>query len=206
MEAGESSGSMDSLAAVSGVDASLGPAANRRSRLRRLLRVLLACALGVLLGIGVFTFRYAEGFSYFSQSPTACANCHIMQSQYDSWQKASHHTVAVCIDCHLPHSGLRKWLAKAENGYRHSKEFTAQSFAEPIFVKGRSRAILEENCRRCHGALVAELAPGASARAARGQDSAGADCLHCHAGVGHGEAARLGGPLRGDERTIRNSQ
>lgn len=169
------------------------------------LRVLLACALGVLLGIGAYTFRYAEGFSYFSAKPSACANCHIMQAQLDSWQAASHHTVAVCIDCHLPHSGLAKWLAKAENGYRHSKEFTAQTFAEPIFVQARGHAILEANCRRCHGALVAELSPGAHARDTRQATAERVGCVHCHAGVGHGEAARLGGPLRGAERTTRNS-
>ena len=88
---------------------------------RRRLRVLLAGCVGALLGIGAYTFRYAEGLSYFSTEPSACANCHIMQSQYQSWGRASHHTVAVCVDCHLPHAGLRKLLAKAENGYRHSK-------------------------------------------------------------------------------------
>jgi hypothetical protein len=29
-----------------------------------------------------------------------CVNRHIMQPQYDSWQKASHHSITTCIDCH----------------------------------------------------------------------------------------------------------
>ena len=55
------------------------------------------------LGIGTYTLFYAEGFSYLSDDPEVCVNCHIMQSQYDSWLKASHHDVANCVDCHLPH-------------------------------------------------------------------------------------------------------
>jgi cytochrome c nitrite reductase small subunit len=162
-------------------------------RAKRLLSLALACMLGALLGIGSFTFRYAEGFSYFSAEPSACVNCHIMRPQFDAWQKSSHHAVAVCIDCHLPHDLVPKFVAKAENGYRHSLEFTAGTFAEPIFVQARGREILEENCVRCHAGLVAEIDPhGASA-----QDRL--SCVGCHTGVGHGESARLGGRLRAAE-------
>jgi cytochrome c nitrite reductase small subunit len=146
-----------------------------------------------MFGIGAFTFRYAEGFSYFRTDPSACVNCHIMRSQYDSWQRSSHHAAAVCVECHLPHDFVPKYLAKAENGYRHAKEFTAGTFAEPIVVQRRGREILEQNCIRCHGSLVAEINRD-SAHAEPGQV-----CVRCHFGVGHGEAARLGGPLRPDE-------
>ena len=63
---------------------------------------ILAVAFGVLSGLGGYTFLYAEGLSYFSTDPLACANCHIMQHQYDSWTKSSHKSVARCVDCHLP--------------------------------------------------------------------------------------------------------
>lgn len=147
----------------------------------------LCVAVGVAAGVGAYTFRYAEGLSYLSRDPKACVNCHIMNRQYDGWTKASHHGVAVCVDCHLPHSFLGKWYAKAENGYRHSKEFTAQTFFEPIFVKPDGREILQANCVACHDVLTHQIASNA-----RGE----LDCVHCHAGVGHGERAGLGGPLR----------
>lgn len=156
--------------------------------------VALTVALGVLLGIGGVTFRYAEGLSYFSTDPRACANCHIMRSQYDSWQKASHHVAAACVDCHLPKSFFAKYLAKADNGWRHSKGFTLQDFHEPIRITPRSSAILQENCLRCHAAMVHELVSGA-----RGDGDA-VRCVHCHSTVGHGERAGLGGPRRADER------
>ncbi|MGB1893572.1 MAG: cytochrome c nitrite reductase small subunit, partial [Candidatus Latescibacterota bacterium] len=59
---------------------------------------ILAVFCGMLLGIGSFALYYGESLSYFSANPSACANCHIMQPQFDSWQKASHHGVATCVD------------------------------------------------------------------------------------------------------------
>ena len=151
--------------------------------------LLLGVLTGVLLGVGAYTFHFAEGLSYLSSDPAACANCHIMQSQFESWQKSSHHAVAKCIDCHLPHDFIGKYIAKAENGYRHSKEFTAQTFPEPIMIRARGREILQENCVACHNGLVHQLAAGP-----RGSADA-PDCVHCHLSVGHGERAGLGGPL-----------
>lgn len=152
--------------------------------------IALAVVLGLAAGIGGYTFRYAEGLSYLSPDPRACVNCHIMQPQYDAWQKSSHHAVAVCIDCHLPHEFFAKYWAKAENGYRHSKEFTAETFAEPITVQARGREILQENCVHCHGDLVHD-----NAASSEGPRPA-LQCVHCHVTVGHGTRAGLGGPLR----------
>jgi cytochrome c nitrite reductase small subunit len=103
----------------------------------------LAVLVGAVVGLGAFTFSYGEGLSYFSKDPRACANCHIMNDQYNSWQKAGHHQAAKCVDCHLPHDFVGKYLAKADNGYRHSKAFTLQDFHEPIkIIDDRERLTL----------------------------------------------------------------
>jgi cytochrome c nitrite reductase small subunit len=143
--------------------------------------LVLAGLVGLLLGVGGFTFLYAEGLSYMSDDPRVCANCHIMQPQYDSWQKASHHGVAVCVDCHLPHGYIGKYLAKAENGFHHSKAFTFQDFHEPIMMTAKNSRILQDNCLNCHGPLVHE-------QVAAGEVS----CVHCHRTVGHGAMTGLG--------------
>jgi cytochrome c nitrite reductase small subunit len=162
---------------------------------------LFALLLGVGAGLGVYTFSYAKGLSYFGTDPRACTNCHIMNPEYAAWQKSSHHTAAVCIDCHLPHEFVPKYIAKAENGYRHGKLFTTQTFEEPITVKPAGLAILQSNCERCHADLIHGLAGGA-AHDGQGTSSARGEappCLHCHWGVGHGERAGLGGPLTAAE-------
>lgn len=148
--------------------------------------IALAVLLGLLAGIGGFTFLYAEGLSYMSDDPKVCVNCHIMQPQFDSWQKASHHTVAVCVDCHLPHGFFGKYYAKAENGYHHSLAFTLQNFHEPIMIKEKNSRILQEACLNCHGALVHEQVVRAS------KESDEVRCVHCHRSVGHGAMTGLG--------------
>jgi len=160
----------------------------------RLQIVVIAVVVGVLLGLGAMTFRYAEGLSYFSTDPAACTNCHIMRRQYDGWQKASHHGAATCIDCHLPPTFFAKYLAKASNGWHHSKGFTLQDFEEPIRIKPKNSAILQANCLRCHEPMVHALVAGART------DRDAVECVHCHASVGHGERAGLGGPPRDDEQ------
>jgi cytochrome c nitrite reductase small subunit len=140
----------------------------------------LAISSGLLLGLGAFTFEYAEGGSYFSTDPVACVNCHVMKPYYDSWQQSSHHTVATCVDCHLPHGFVGKYLSKADNGFHHSWAFTFQNFHEPIQIKPRNARILQANCIACHGDLVhGMLAAGV------GEDG-DVRCVHCHADVGHG--------------------
>jgi cytochrome c nitrite reductase small subunit len=99
-----------------------------------------------------------------------------MRDPYDAWQKASHHAVATCNDCHVPHELVAKYLAKAENGFWHSKGFTLQDFHEPIGIKPKNARALQANCADCHADLVGGLlGHGESLR-----------CVHCHAAVGHG--------------------
>lgn len=160
---------------------SAGPEMTRRI-------VLLAVLVGILLGVGGYTFLYAKGLSYMSDDPEVCINCHIMQPQYDSWQKSSHHAVAVCVDCHLPHDFLGKYIAKADNGWHHSKGFTLQDFHEPIMIKAPNARILQDNCLACHQDMVHELVVGVNGPAEEVR------CVHCHVTVGHGETTGLGGP------------
>jgi cytochrome c nitrite reductase small subunit len=142
--------------------------------------VLLAAALGLLGGLGAFTFQFAEATSYLSNDPRACANCHVMREQYDGWQKGSHHAVATCNDCHVPQDLLGKYWTKAEHGWRHSKGFTLQNFREPIRITPASLAVTRANCVRCHRELVDEID---GAHAAHGTPE---ECVRCHSHVGHG--------------------
>ena len=125
-----------------------------------LLSALIAVFLGVFAASGIFTFVSAHGTSYLSNDPAVCVNCHIMQEQYDGWVHGSHHAVAACNDCHLPHDNLvHKLLVKASNGYHHSKAFTLMGFQEPIRIKPGNAEVLEANCIRCHEAMVNETTP-----------------------------------------------
>lgn len=157
--------------------------------------LVLAVLCGAFAGLGGFTVHKARALSYLSNEPEVCANCHIMQPQLDSWQHSSHHSVAKCVDCHLPHDFVGKYVAKAVNGYHHSAGFTLQNFAEPIIIKERNAAILQANCERCHADLVHDQL--ATRDPAKPGDTL--QCTHCHDRVGHGDTTGLGGPVRPDE-------
>jgi cytochrome c nitrite reductase small subunit len=142
----------------------------------------IACTimLGVLVGVGTFTFGYGQGASYLSNNPQACANCHIMQGHYDSWLNSSHQHVAVCNDCHLPHHAVGKWITKADNGFFHSLAFTLENFHEPIQIKPRNRRVTQNACLHCHADFVQPMLP---------TDPGGEMlwCIQCHRDAGHAQ-------------------
>jgi cytochrome c nitrite reductase small subunit len=149
---------------------------------------LILCALvGIMLGTGAYTYSYGEGFSYLSNDPTACMNCHIMRDHYDGWAKSSHHTVATCNDCHTPHDLIGKYTVKAENGFWHSKAFTLQDFHDPLIIRPRNSLVLQESCVHCHEDFVANILAHESPQGASPRlDGGAAQCVRCHASVGHG--------------------
>jgi cytochrome c nitrite reductase small subunit len=142
--------------------------------------VALAALVGGIAGLGAFTFAYAQGPSYLTNKPEACANCHIMREYYDGWNRSGHSHVAVCNDCHTPHDNiLAKYAVKGLNGFRHSFAFTTGFFEEPIRITPFDRNITQHACLSCHGDLVSSIS--------HPETREPTDCLGCHAGVGHGK-------------------
>lgn len=145
---------------------------------------LALCVLGgIALGTGAYTYHYGEGFSYLSNDPKACINCHIMRDAYDGWVKSSHHAVATCNDCHTPHDLIGKYVVKAENGFWHSKAFTLQDFRDPLAIRPKNSVVLQESCVHCHSELVSDILGHGGSR-----DGGAASCVRCHVSVGHGPA------------------
>jgi cytochrome c nitrite reductase small subunit len=128
---------------------------------------------GAAAGIGGYTFFYARGASYLTDDPTACANCHVMQQQYDGWVRGPHHAVAVCNDCHVPSNPVAKAVVKTLNGWHHSSAFTTGDYPDAIVIRETSKAVVEGQCKTCHADLVAAMG---------GED---VSCIRCHDSVGH---------------------
>lgn len=142
--------------------------------------VVLGAMIGLVVGVGGFTFVYARGSSYLVNDPKACVNCHIMNEQFDGWTKSSHHQVATCNDCHTPSGFVAKYVSKASNGFWHSYAFTTGNFHEPIRITPRNYQITENACRKCHAELTAAI-EGSHTPTAEG----GMSCIKCHRNVGH---------------------
>ena len=150
-----------------------GAAGTRRWFLR-----LVAVGMGVLVGVGVFTFGYADGAAYLSNDPATCINCHVMRENYDGWIKSSHGKVAVCNDCHSPKDFVGKWTTKAINGWNHGLAFTTGRFPDDIQINARNLQISEDSCLGCHKSVV----EGISATRSHDQKIS---CVKCHNNVGH---------------------
>jgi cytochrome c nitrite reductase small subunit len=146
--------------------------------LRALALLVVAVLFGIAAGLGGYTFVYARGSSYLTDDPAACANCHVMQEQYDGWIKSSHRSVAVCNDCHTPHAFLGKYYTKALNGYHHSRAFTSGEFHEPIQIKARNLEVTERACRGCHADIVQTIDHPC-------ETLEPISCIRCHDSVGH---------------------
>lgn len=144
---------------------------------------ITAVLIGTAVGFGSFAFYYGKGLAYLSQDPKACANCHVMNAQFESWKKSPHHAVAVCNDCHTPAGTVAKYLTKAENGFWHSWAFTTERFHEPIQIREKNLAITQQACLKCHGGLFADITHTEHLNGIhQGDDTS---CTHCHKNIGH---------------------
>jgi cytochrome c nitrite reductase small subunit len=148
------------------------------------LPVMAVC--GVATGMGIYLAGVSNGFSYMSDDPKACINCHIMFPEYATWQHSSHREVASCNDCHVPHDTvLKKYFFKAKDGMRHSTIFTLGTEPQVIYAKEESRKVIQENCVRCHSRVLDDvMQPGFHGDNAR-------SCTDCHREVPHGRAHSL---------------
>ena len=166
------------------------------------LRALLACMaslrfvaprgrlpgflmLGVAAGMGLFVFHISRASSYLSDRPETCMNCHVMTTQYVTWQHSSHARVATCNDCHVPHDSLaRKYAFKAKDGMWHSTVFTMRWEPQVIRLSQGAIPVVEANCRRCHAKVVEDVAIAAHAQG-------DLRCWQCHREVPHGSVRSL---------------
>lgn len=139
----------------------------------------LAVVIGAVIGLAAYTFIFAKGFSYFSTDPKACVNCHVMNKEYDAWQAGSHHTVATCADCHLPHDNVvHKYWVKAEDGFLHGLKFSTGWYPENIKIRDVNARVAEHACLNCHKDLVGQI------EMTRNHDTQ-VSCIKCHSEVGH---------------------
>ncbi len=153
--------------------------------------ILVGALAGLFVGLGAYTFLYAKGYSYLTNNPAACANCHVMQTQYAGWMKSSHRIAATCNDCHTPHNILGKYAVKANNGFWHSFYFTTGWYPDTIEITKFDHQVVEDACRHCHEDITAAI----DGNVVHGK-AQGLECTRCHNSVGHSEStASVGRPV-----------
>ncbi len=123
------------------------------------LRTACFLGLGVMGGAGLFVVHASRALSYLSDEPETCVNCHVMNTQYLTWQHGSHARAATCNDCHVPHDSFWSHYAfKAEDGLWHATVFTMRWEPQVIRLSQRAVPVVENNCRRCHEQTIGGVA------------------------------------------------
>ena len=148
----------------------------------------------VAIGFFAYMVHASKALSYLSSDPKACINCHVMNTQYATWQHSSHAQRAGCIDCHLPRDNMvNKYIAKARDGYNHSVAFTFNTYKNAIKISDDGAKRVQENCISCHASLTSQMVKNADANHNYDDPSVatGRRCWECHKGVPHGKVRGL---------------
>lgn len=121
-------------------------------------RVVALALAGGFAGLSCYLMYASRAYSYLSDDPEVCINCHVMGPYYDTWQHSSHREVATCNDCHVPHTSLvAKYYFKAVDGLNHSYVFTTRGEPQRMQAIPRSQKVIYDNCVRCHAQLNQEF-------------------------------------------------
>ncbi len=149
----------------------------------------------VVTAIGLFAYvvNASNMISYLSDDPKVCINCHVMDTQYATWQHSSHRLRATCVQCHLPQDSLvKKMIAKSRDGYNHSVAMTLRTYEHSIRITDDAARRIQDNCISCHKELVSQM--GMLNRAFAGSSEGSKPeryCWDCHRITSHGATRSL---------------
>ena len=141
---------------------------------------MIAVAAAVI-ALGFFVF-VTDAPAYGGSAPETCANCHVMDSQYENWYHAPHEKFTECVDCHLPHDNVVVYyLEKGRQGAKDVYAFTTGNIPIAIRASEKTKNLIQENCIRCHQDTVENIVMGS------GMQSFDRYCWECHRSVAHGD-------------------
>ncbi len=133
--------------------------------------------LVAVAALGVFAY-VSEAMTYMGSDPATCANCHVMDAAYENWYHAPHEDWTECVDCHLPHDNVVSYyIEKARTGMHDVYVFSTGQTPEVIRATPHTKAIIQQNCVRCHQGTVENTAMMADETRT---------CWDCHRNVAHG--------------------
>lgn len=141
---------------------------------------------GAFVGLFIYTFFASRAYSYLSDNPRTCVNCHVMAPYYATWTHSSHARNATCNDCHVPHNNIvNKYFFKAKDGLRHSTVFTLRKEKTALKTIEASSQVIMDNCIRCHTQLNQEFVSTGRMGYKEMKEMGGKACWDCHREVPH---------------------
>lgn len=149
-------------------------------------KTTMLCSSGVAAGLFLYFNVYADTPYYLSDESKMCVQCHVMQSQYATWNHSAHRQYAQCGDCHLPHHNpVAKYAIKARDGMKDLTLFMLRMETNIPHSTVSTQLIIQGNCLRCHEKAMVEVDPGTHI------DGSDRLCWDCHRDVPHGRIRGL---------------
>lgn len=159
------------------------------------LKIIAIIAFIIAAIFFVYMAYIAKAWSYLSTDPKACINCHVMNTQYATWQHSAHATQGItCVECHLPtDSFINKYKAKAIDGWNHTLAFTFDTYDHAMKISEDGARRVQDNCISCHASVTSTLATNADKYHNFKDDyvANGRKCWDCHKEVPHGKVRGL---------------
>lgn len=141
---------------------------------------------GAFVGLFIYTFFTSRAYSYLSDNPRTCVNCHLMSPYYATWSHSSHSRNTTCVDCHVPHNNIfNKYYFKAKDGLRHSAVFTIRGEQTALQAIPASSQVIMNNCIRCHTQLNQEFVKTGHMDWKETKANNGHACWDCHRETAH---------------------
>lgn len=158
------------------------------------LKTVAIIAFLATIGAAFYIIYVSKALSYLSTDPKACINCHVMNTQYATWQHSSHARQATCVDCHLPTDNIiDKYIAKTRDGWNHSVAFTLNTYDNAMVISEDGARRVQKNCISCHRSLASEMVQNADKYHSFENENleTGRACWSCHKQVPHGKVRGL---------------
>lgn len=144
--------------------------------------------VAAVLTLGYFVY-VSDAAAYGGSDPETCANCHVMDSQYENWYHGGHENWAKCTDCHLPHDNFAIYYAeKGRQGMKDTYAFVTGNIPTAIRASDQTKGIIQANCIHCHEHTVENIVMGAQ--------PFDRYCWDCHRTVAHSQRGASGLPYQ----------
>ncbi|UXX78321.1 cytochrome c nitrite reductase small subunit [Reichenbachiella carrageenanivorans] len=147
--------------------------------------------VGLIVGMGFYVIHLSKAEAYLSDDPVACINCHVMTTEYVTWNHSAHRNVATCNDCHVPHDNVfNKYYFKAKDGLYHASVYTLRIEPQAITMRQPSKEVVQNNCVRCHMGQVTDVKMTAWVESHQ-ESRTSRLCWECHRDTPHGRVKSL---------------
>lgn len=113
---------------------------------------------GALASLAAVLLLFLAALAKYSESPSFCNSCHIMDPYYKAWKTSKHNFVA-CVECHYPPGSPRTLAWKKFQALSQVAKYVTRTYSSKPFAEIDDSSCLRSGChsaRLLQGKVVSE--------------------------------------------------